>query len=131
MNKTQRQTRDFHHAFDLPVNYSPTNRIPRDLLKLRIELIVEETAELIAAICMGDLVEIADGLADLDYVLDGTALTYGLDMEPIKDEVHRSNMSKGDPEPIYSLTGKLLKGENFSPPDIERIILEQIRRRRN
>ncbi len=129
MNKTQSQTRDFHHTFDLPVNYIPTNRIPRDLLKLRIDLILEETVELIAAMCMGDLVEIADGLADLGVVLDGTALTYGLDMEPIRDEVHRSNMTKGDPEVIRSHSGKVLKGENFSPPDLTLIVMEQIRRR--
>ena len=126
MRETQLQTLKFHKAFDIPINDSPTTNISKELLNLRVELILEEASELIAAMVMGDLIEIADGLADLGYVLDGTAITYGLDMEPIKDEVHRSNMTKGDPEIISSLSGKVLKGDNFSPPELGRIIKDQI-----
>ncbi len=73
-----------------------------------------------------DLVEIADALADSIYVLLGTALEFGMgDIFPrIWNEVHRSNMSKLDNEgkPVMREDGKILKGPNFSPPDIENLL---------
>ena len=76
------------------------------------------------AMGQGDLVEIADGLADLIYVLIGTSIAYGIDLEPIWDEVHKTNMAKvgggvrGD--------GKILKPEGWEPPEIERLLVAQL-----
>ncbi len=85
----------FHHTFDLPVLDEPS--IPnKDRCRLRINLLEEELAELKEAIAAGDLVEAADAFADLQYVLSGAILEFGLgnQFKEIFDEVQRSNMSK-------------------------------------
>lgn len=85
----------FHDMFDMPIVNSPS--IPAsDRCKLRINLIEEELHELKQAIEAKDLVEIADALADLQYVLSGAVLEFGLGerFKAIFDEVQRSNMSK-------------------------------------
>lgn len=68
-----------------------------------------------------NIVDVADALADLDYVIEGTRLEFGIDGGPIADEVHRSNMSKlgADGKPVRREDGKILKGPNYEPPDIE------------
>ena len=74
-----------------------------------------------------DLVETADALADLIYVIYGMALEYGIPLSAVLQEVHRSNMSKLDPEtgqPIYREDGKILKGSGFTEPDIKKTIEE-------
>ena len=95
MNKTIEQVSEFHKTFDAPILESPG--IPsQDRCELRVSLMQEELNEIIDGISNGDLVEIADGLADLLYVLNGTILEFGLQdkFDAIYDEVHRSNMSK-------------------------------------
>lgn len=85
----------FHHAFDLPVIDKP--EIPSvDRCKLRVNLLQEELDELKEAIAEKDLVEIADALCDLQYVLSGAILEFGLGdkFAELFDEVQRSNMSK-------------------------------------
>jgi len=103
--------------FKLPINTIP-KIVGKDLHYLRVGLIDEEFKELKEAMEKENMVKIADGLADLLYVLYGTAITYGLDMDPIFREVHRSNMSKGNPEVVRAPNGKILKGKNWSPPDL-------------
>ena len=72
-----------------------------------------------------EFIGVADALADLVYVLYGTALHYGIDLDAAVHEVHRSNMSKlGEGgEPIRRKDGKVLKGPNFTPPDLEAALL--------
>ncbi|MEL6124369.1 MAG: nucleoside triphosphate pyrophosphohydrolase family protein, partial [Bacteroidota bacterium] len=85
----------FHETFDLPILSTPT--IPdEDRCKLRINLLQEELNELKDAIENRDIVEIADALADLQYVLSGAVLEFGLSsrFKVVFDEVQRSNMSK-------------------------------------
>lgn len=85
----------FHNAFNLPILEEPT--IPAaDRCELRVNLLQEELDELKDAIKDGDLVEIADALSDLQYVLSGAILEFGLAdrFEPLFSEVQRSNMSK-------------------------------------
>lgn len=122
MNSEQKMVLEFHQHFRLPIHDKPTI-ISKDLHYLRVGLIDEEHKELKEAMNNKDIIKIADGLGDLLYVLYGTALTYGLDMEPIFNEIHRSNMSKGDPEIVRSPIGKVLKGKNWSPPNLEEILL--------
>lgn len=137
MNKMQRQVKAFHEAFGHTVNDQP--RIPSiDDIKLRILLMQEELlgkGELAESMEAQDLIGVADGLADLLYVTIGTAVVFGIDIEPIFDEVHRSNMSKlgGDGEPIISRgmdidgypLGKVMKGPNFFEPAIGKELNEQ------
>jgi len=95
---------------------------------LRERLIIEEAVELVNAIENADIIATADGIADLLYILLGTAVTFGIDIEPIFKEVHRSNMSKiGGKIDRY---GKLIKPPGYSPPDIE-LILNQQKSRKN
>jgi predicted HAD superfamily Cof-like phosphohydrolase len=111
---------EFHRTFGLPVADRPTVDIPSDLAELRIKLLTEEVGELLDAVARGDLVGIADALADIDYVTHGTALTYGIDLDAVVAEVHRSNMTK-QPGP----TGKAVKGDRYEPPKIADVLLLQ------
>ena len=89
------QVKEFHKTFDVPVLKNP--EIPsKERCELRISLIQEELNELKEAIENNDLVEVADALCDLQYVLSGTVLEFGLGKKFTKlfDEVQRSNMSK-------------------------------------
>jgi predicted HAD superfamily Cof-like phosphohydrolase len=110
---------DFHRAFNLPMRQSPSADVDKSLAKLRIALLQEEVGEFITASEKGDLVAIADALADIAYVVYGTALTYGIDLDSALREVHRSNMSKlgNDGKPLIRDDGKVLKSERYFPPD--------------
>lgn len=113
---------DFHLAFDIPVRTYPT--VDHSDVVLRIDLLSEEFQEYVTAARQGDIVEVADGLADMVYIIFGTALAYGIDLPVVLAEVHRSNMTKlgSDGRPVVRADGKVLKGPNFSPPDIKRIL---------
>ena len=84
----------------------------------------EENEEYLEACKNGDLVEIADALGDMMYILCGTILSHGLQdkIENIFEEIQRSNMSKlgADGKPIYREDGKILKGPNYFKPDIKK-----------
>lgn len=126
------KVKEFHRAFGVPSAEKPTEP-SRDLYHLRVGLIDEELSEFVEghyesthqdADFMPDLIEIADAIGDMLYVVYGTADQYGLDADAIFAEVHRSNCSKlgSDGRPIYREDGKVLKGPNFSPPDLEKIV---------
>ena len=115
---------DFHRAFNLPMRQSPSADVDKSLAKLRVALLQEEVGEFITASEKGDLVAIADALADIAYVVYGTALTYGIDLDSALREVHRSNMSKlgNDGKPLIRDDGKVLKSERYFPPDIASVL---------
>ncbi len=83
-------------------------------------MIDEEAAEFRDALAAGDIVGVADAIADLLYVVYGAALTFGIPVRAVFAEVHRSNMTKlgDDGIPLYREDGKVLKGPNFSPPNL-------------
>lgn len=91
--------------------------------ELRFNLIDEEVKETLEAIETQDLVKLAEGIADSIVVLLGTALTYGIDLQPIWDEVHHTNMAKKGG--LMRPDGKRLKPEGWQPPNIQRLIKEQ------
>lgn len=111
---------EFHQAFGRPVQRQPTADVDPALARLRVDLVQEEAGEFIAASEQGDLIGIADALADIVYVVYGTALTYGIDLDAVLREVHRSNMSKldSDGNPVLRPDGKVLKSDRYFPPDI-------------
>lgn len=118
--------RAFHDAFGIPNAPEPTGDIgDRDAL-LRYKLIREENEEYLEAALRGDLVEVADALGDILYILCGTLLKHGLEhkMAEVFREIQRSNMSKlgADGRPIYREDGKVMKGPDYFKPDIQRIL---------
>ena len=99
------------------------------VMELRMDLIEEEVGEFNDA-CLnasGSLVDIADALSDILYVVYGAGHSFGIDLDKCFDEVHRSNMSKlgEDGKPIYREDGKVLKGENFSEPNLKEVLYDQ------
>jgi predicted HAD superfamily Cof-like phosphohydrolase len=118
---------EFHGAFNLPMRQLPSTEINYALARLRVALLEEEASEFVTASEEGDLIGIADALADIVYVAYGTALTYGIDLDSVLQEVHRSNMSKlgSDGVPLIRSDGKVLKSENYFPPDIEAVLSRQ------
>ncbi|WP_209319876.1 nucleoside triphosphate pyrophosphohydrolase family protein [Ancylomarina longa] len=115
----------FHRAFGVPVEENPI--IPSATrCELRQNILQEEVNELKNAWESGDLIEVADALADIHYVLMGTVLEFGLKdlYAEIFKEVHRSNMSKLDENgnPLYRHDGKVIKSDLYSKPEIESII---------
>jgi NTP pyrophosphatase (non-canonical NTP hydrolase) len=115
---------EFHSAFSLPMSTAPTISLQEGLVDLRMALIEEEVEELREASRGRDLVAIADALGDCVYVLYGTALTYGIDLDAVLAEIHRSNMSKLGPEgkPLLRPDGKVIKGPFYTPPDLTNIV---------
>lgn len=115
--------REFHERFLCPIGDNP--ELPSNVLCfLRWKLLYEELEEFSEALEKRDLVGAADALADILYVAYGAALTFGLPINEIFAEVHRSNMTKlgEDGNPIFRPDGKILKGPNYTPPDIKRFI---------
>ncbi|MDE3000049.1 MAG: nucleoside triphosphate pyrophosphohydrolase family protein [Gemmatimonadota bacterium] len=116
----------FHEVFRCHLERSPVAELPSDVSEWRIRMLLEELEEYRAAVGDNDIVEIADALTDMLYVLLGTFITHGLQdiAEELFDEVHRSNMSKLDDQgkPIFRNDGKVLKSERFSEPDLRPIL---------
>lgn len=126
---TLEQVRIFHETYGLPVKDEPNISDPKTNA-LRINLLAEEVDELKEALEAGDLVEVLDALTDIQYVLDGAYLSFGLhDVKTAAfEEVQRSNMSKlgEDGKPIVrEEDGKILKGPNYFKPDIAQFIKEK------
>jgi predicted HAD superfamily Cof-like phosphohydrolase len=123
VNDAQRMVQDFHEQFDIHV--APMPAAPDEPTQtLRSRLIQEEFEELQEAMQAGDLPAIAKELADLLYVVYGTAVSCGIDMEPVFKEVHRSNMSKVGG--YKREDGKWVKPPTYSPASLEEIIEIQI-----
>lgn len=116
---------EFHAAFGAPLPQEPAIP-PDDRAQLRIDLMTEELNELVEAIAKGDIVAAADALTDLQVVLDGTFLEFGLGAAKtaLVAEVHRANMSKlgADGKPVLRDDGKILKGPGYTPPDLAPIV---------
>ena len=114
---------EFHATYGLPIKEEPGHPSP-DRIKLRRELISEEYWEYDRAVEKNDLVNVAQELADLLYVVYGAALEYGIPLDEVVAEVHRANMSKldADGSVLRREDGKVLKGPKYSPPDIEGIL---------
>jgi len=139
MNNHQRCVRDFHETFELTLNDVPQVPSEQDA-RLRSNLIKEEADEFDRAAKANDLVGVADALADLLYVVYGAANTYGIDMEPVFAEVHRSNMTKvwsttdGVPEGCHAREckggfvikrtddGKVIKPPTYSRADLVSVL---------
>jgi predicted HAD superfamily Cof-like phosphohydrolase len=116
----------FHTAFKLNMNSEPIANIGKDRKTLRFDLMKEENEEYLEAAENNDLVEVADALGDMLYILCGTIIEHGMQdkITAVFDEIQRSNMSKlgEDGKPIYREDGKVLKGPNYFKPNILEIL---------
>lgn len=111
-----RDVLEFHQKFGFPIGDKPG--IPGDgLIDFRIKLFEEEVKETIDAMRKDDIIEIADGIADCIYVLLGTAITYGINMEEVWRVIHASNMSK-----VKGEGNKAVKPEGWERPNLKEII---------
>ena len=95
-----------------------------NIIKLRLKLIKEELEELEQALNDKNLLEVADALTDILYVTYGAGHSFGINLDVCFEEVQRSNMSKLDEDgkPIYNEYGKVMKGSNFSKPNLKQFI---------
>jgi predicted HAD superfamily Cof-like phosphohydrolase len=147
MTSTIDKVREFHAAFGVTDAASP-HPCTAEIRELRVRLIAEELCELCDALGVAlalttagppggsfvarayaadedvDLVETADALGDLDYVVQGANLVFGIPAGAVMDEIHRSNMSKlsDDGKPVLRPDGKITKGPKYTPPDIAKVL---------
>ncbi len=116
----------FHRSFGLGVSQIPRADLGIDKNRLRFNLMDEENKEYFEAAQKNDLVEVADALGDMLYILCGTILEHGMQykIEEVFEEIQRSNMSKlgSDGRPIYRDDGKVLKGPGYFKPDIKGVL---------
>ena len=114
---------DFMEAFGQKVEVEPTWP-DFDTRELRLDLISEEFGELGDAIENRDMIQIADALTDLLYVVYGAGHAFGIDLDECFQEVHASNMSKlgENGKPIHREDGKVMKGPGYFEPDLESIL---------
>lgn len=116
----------FHTAFKIGYREAPVADLGEAKNMLRFNLMHEENLEYLEAAKSNDLVEVADALGDMLYILCGTIIEHGMQdkIEEVFNEIQRSNMSKLDEngQPIYREDGKVLKGPNYFKPNIADIL---------
>ena len=116
----------FHKVYNLSYKDSPVADIGIDKINLRFKLMEEENQEYLEAAKNDDIVEVADALGDMLYILCGTIIEHGMQdkIEEIFDEIQKSNLSKlgDDGKPIYRNDGKVMKGPNYFKPKISEIL---------
>ena len=115
---------EFHRIYKLGNSKKPTGKLKDGLEKLRFDLMAEENGEYLEAAKKGNVVEVADALGDMLYILCGTIIEHGMQnvIDDIFEEIHRSNLSKLDEngDPIYREDGKVIKGPNYFPPNLKK-----------
>ena len=116
----------FHEVYKLSYKDSPVADIGIEKINLRFKLMAEENQEYFEAAKNNDIVEVADALGDMLYILCGTIIEHGMQdkIEEIFDEIQKSNLSKlgDDGKPIYRNDGKVMKGPNYFKPKISEIL---------
>lgn len=128
MKKRLEAVREFHERFGLGIQAKPTADLGPEKNRLRFELMKEENEEYFHAANQGNMVEVADALGDMLYILCGTILEHGMQdkIEEIFEEIQKSNMSKLGPDgkPVYREDGKVLKGPAYFAPRLHEILGE-------
>ena len=126
MKNKLKAVEEFHNAFGITNRETPIAFTNDKEVKLRFDLMAEENEEYLEAAKNNDLVEVADALGDMLYILCGTMLSHGMQhkIEDVFNEIQRSNMSKlgADGKPIYREDGKVMKGPNYFKPNIKKIL---------
>ena len=117
------KVKNFHKTFGI-YSSQVLNLPSQEIRNLRIALLKEEFEEYLLAEKNNDMIEIADALGDMLFIIFGTADSYGIPIVEIFNEIYNSNMSKlgADNKPIYRHDGKVLKGPNYFQPNIASIL---------
>lgn len=116
----------FHKAFGLAIKEKPEVNIGEDRTLLRFNLMKEENEEYLEAVKNNDIIETADALGDMLYILCGTIIEHGMQykIDEVFAEIQRSNMSKlgANGKPIYREDGKVMKGPKYFKPNIKEVL---------
>ena len=116
----------FHEVYKLSYKLNPIANIGKEKINLRFNLMSEENQEYLEAAVNDDIVEVADALGDMLYILCGTIIEHGMQhkIEEVFDEIQKSNLSKLDEkgQPIYREDGKVMKGPYYFKPNISKIL---------
>ena len=124
MKKQLESVKKFHNTYKIGYSDTPLANLGNIKNKLRFSLMSEENEEYLEAANNDDIIEVADALGDMLYILCGTIIEHGMHeiIEDVFDEIQRSNMSKlgEDGEPIYREDGKVLKGPNYFKPNFKK-----------
>tara|TARA_Y100000814_G_scaffold137825_1_gene99894 strand:- start:45 stop:434 length:390 start_codon:yes stop_codon:yes gene_type:complete len=120
------QVKEFAETFNIEYSDDMNINIDESTIDLRFRLMQEENLEYLEAAKNKDIIEVADALGDILYILCGTILTHGLQHKIVEvfNEIQRSNMSKLDinGKPVFREDGKILKGPNYFQPNIKEIL---------
>lgn len=129
MKKRLQAVREFHSAFGLGIKEEPVADLGMKKNNLRFELMKEENEEYLKAANDDDLIEVADALGDMLYILCGTILEHGMQhkIEEVFEEIQKSNMSKlgANGKPVYREDGKVLKGPDYFPPTLAKFFKKE------
>jgi predicted HAD superfamily Cof-like phosphohydrolase len=109
---------EFHEKFSVVIG-SKGHLCTDERALLRARIMMEELAELVEAMQLHDYPQIAKELCDVLYVVYGTGLEYGIPVDEVFAEVHKSNMTK---TPTTDAGGKIMKGPDYEPPDIKAVL---------
>mgnify|MGYP001213929961 FL=1 len=124
MKKQLDSVKQFHDTYKIGYSNDPIADLGPEKNKLRFKLMSEENEEYLDASNNNDIIEVADALGDMLYILCGTIIEHGMQdiIEPVFDEIQKSNMSKlgGDGNPIFREDGKVMKGPNYFKPDFKK-----------
>lgn len=122
MKTAMDKVKEFHLAADAPVREIP-HLPPDNERKLRMNLLAEEYNEYLTGELNNDIEEICDALGDMVVIICGTAHSYGIPLDKVFDEIHRSNMTKVvDGKVVRRSDGKILKPSNYEPPNLKEIL---------
>jgi len=121
MKKQLDSVKQFHETYKIGYSNKPLANLGVEKNKLRFKLMSEENEEYLDAANNNDMIEVADALGDMLYILCGTIIEHGMQdiIEPVFDEIQKSNMSKlgEDGNPIFREDGKVMKGPNYFKPN--------------
>ena len=124
MKKQLDSVKQFHDTYKIGYSNDPVADLGPEKNKLRFKLMSEENEEYLDASNNNDIIEVADALGDMLYILCGTIIEHGMQdiIEPVFDEIQKSNMSKlgEDGNPIFREDGKVMKGPNYFKPDFKK-----------
>lgn len=113
------KVKEFHDKYNVGKIWGRPTFIPDEQALQRVRLMNEELAEIVKAMVMKDMINLAKELADLLYVVYGTADVYGIPIDAVFNAVHISNMTKSNEK---DESGKIQKGDNYTEPNIEEVL---------
>lgn len=111
------QVAAFHQMIGSPPWPGPVADMPADTIQVRNTLVEDEVRELVEATLAGDVAAIARELADVLYVVYGTAYTYGIPLDAVVTAVHKANMTR-----TPTVSGKAVKGPGYIAPDVAGVL---------